>query len=240
VRKERLAKCRPTEPGQIVLPFYLVCGLSRSMRDDLHDLDQGVRRLRTAILAEPIVDDVAQLCILAFSDDARVLMPMGQLSAAELPALEAKGGTNYGAAFRELARVIERDRAGLMSQGLRVHQPYAFFLTDGEPVDSSWHRTFTSTLTFDHESGRGLSAHPVFVPFGFRGASQSVLKQLAYPPATGKWYHAGSAPAEQALAGILQIMTQTVLTTSRRVQTSDSADPHPDAGNAWLNAEPAR
>ncbi len=193
------------------------------MRDDLQDLDQGVRRLRTAILADPIVDDVAQLCILSFSDDAKILMPLGQLSGAVLPDLRAGGGTNYGAAFRELARAIEQDQASLAGQGLRMHRPCAFFLTGAEPADSTWHQTFTSALTFDQETGLGLRTHPVFMPFGFRAAREAVLQQLAYPAAQSTWYHARSEPAGQALSAILRLVTQTVLTNSRHARTSHPA-----------------
>jgi uncharacterized protein YegL len=66
------------EQGQLVMPFYLICDVSYSMSQDMGSLNDGVRRLRRAIVAEPVVDDVAQVCVMSFSDTARIVMPMGR------------------------------------------------------------------------------------------------------------------------------------------------------------------
>jgi uncharacterized protein YegL len=191
------------EPGQVVMPFYLVCDVSYSMRGDIGELNRGVRLLRTAMLADPVVDDIARICVLSFSDTAQVLVPMAELSDARIPRLAEGGRTNYGAAFHELARVIEEDSANLTSQGGQLHRPLAFFITDGTPTDNAWHKTFLRTLA--------VGRRPVFVPFGFRKAPEAVLRQLAYPPEWGNWYHATTTPIEQALAAIVEIITRTVI-----------------------------
>ena len=69
--KERVA----VEPGQIVMPFYLICDVSGSMTATC-ELNEGVKRLRRAIVAEPVVDDVARIGIMTFSDAAKVVMPI--------------------------------------------------------------------------------------------------------------------------------------------------------------------
>jgi|HubBroStandDraft_1064217.scaffolds.fasta_scaffold14825_2 uncharacterized protein YegL len=212
---EHVAYRRTADSGQLVMPFYLICDVSYSMRGDMRELNDGVRRLRTAILADPVVDDIAQICLMSFSDDAKVLMPMAKMSEVRLPRLAEEGGTNYGAAFRELARAIEHDGANLTRHGYQVYRPCALFLTDGKPTDRTWHETFTRTLTYDHQTGQGMKTHPIFAPFGFRNAPEEVLKQLAYPPEKGKWYHARTTSVEQALAGILHIIMQTVIMSDR-------------------------
>jgi uncharacterized protein YegL len=201
------------EQGQLVMPFYLICDVSYSMADDIRSLNDGVRRLRRAIVAEPVVDDVGQVCVMSFSDTAKVVMPMGQMSEQEVPELHVEGGTDYGEAFRALAQAIGHDTAKLRADGYKVYRPCAFFLTDGEPNDRDWHQTFTSTLTYDRESGHGMKAHPIFVPFGFRDAREEVLRQLAYPKDRGKWYHAKTDDVGQALKGILDIIMNTVVTS---------------------------
>jgi uncharacterized protein YegL len=201
------------EQGQLVMPFYLICDVSGSMSRDMRTLNDGVRRLRRAIVAEPVVDDVAQVCVMSFSDTAKVVMPMGQMSEQEVPELHVEGGTNYGEAFRVLAQAIGQDTAKLRADGYKVYRPCAFFLTDGLPNDRDWHQTFTSTLTYDRQTGRGMKAHPIFVPFGFRKAREDVLSQLAYPKDRGKWYHAKTADVDQALKGILEIIMNTVVTS---------------------------
>jgi len=215
--EERVRERSEVEPGQIVMPFYLVCDVSYSMYGDMPTLNDSVQRLRRAIVGEPIVDDVAQICIISFSDSAKVMMPLGQMSEQAVPALSVEGGTNYGEAFRLLAQTITADTATLKSQGYKVYRPCAFFLSDGEPLDHDWHQTFTGTLTYDRASGHGMKGHPIFVPFGFRDAPEAVLRQLAYPPEKGKWYKARTATVEQALNGIIDIIMKTVITSSMTV-----------------------
>jgi len=232
--EERVRERARAEEGQLVMPFYLVCDVSGSMSRDMPELNDGVRRLRRAIVAEPVVDDVAQVCIMTFSDVAKVVMPMTQMSEQEVPTLSVQGGTNYGAAFRALAQTITQDTAGLKSEGYRVYRPCAFFLTDGLPNDTDWHDTFTSTLTYDRETGAGMKGHPIFVPFGFRAARVEVLKQLAYPRDRGLWYHTKTSNVEEALKGILDIIMNTVITSGQSVTTGQPAitqqPPSPGSG----------
>ena len=232
--EERVRERTDAEEGQLVMPFYLICDVSGSMSRDMPDLNDGVRRLRRAIIAEPVVDDVAQVCIMTFSDVAKVVMPMTQMSEHEVPTLSVEGGTDYGAAFRALAQTIAKDTATLKAQGYKVYRPCAFFLTDGLPNDRDWHRTFTSTLTYDRATSSGMKGHPIFVPFGFRSASVEVLKQLAYPPERGKWYHMKTSNVEEALKGILDVIINTVITSGQSVNTGQPAvtpqSPAPGSG----------
>jgi len=236
---ERVAERGSVEHGQLVIPFYLLCDVSSSMNSIMPELSLAVSRLRRAIVAEPVVDDVAQVSIIVFSDTARVLVPMASMSESEIPRFAAEGGTNYGSAFRLLAHSIEQDNAKLKEQGYRVFRPCAFFLTDGEPTDSDWHITFRDTLTYDARTGRGLKAHPIFVPLGFRDASEIVLRQLAYPPNRGKWYHAKNAAAESVLSEMLQFVMQTVITAGRSAVTGQPTvmlQP-PEAGSGILQGD---
>lgn len=231
---ERVVERGSVEQGQLVIPFYLLCDVSSSMNVIMPELRGAVSRLRRAIVAEPVVDDVAQVCIIVFSDTAEVLVPMGSMSESEIPRFTAEGGTNYGSAFRLLAHSIEQDTARLKEQGYKVYRPCAFFLTDGEPTDSDWRVTFRDTLTYDAKTGHGLKAHPIFVPLGFRDASAAVLRQLAYPPNRGKWYHAKNTTAESALSGMLQFIMQTVIAAGRSAVTGQPTvtlePPEPGSG----------
>jgi uncharacterized protein YegL len=239
--EERVHERNTAEQGQLVMPFYLICDVSISMTHDIPALNDGVRRLRRAIVSEPVVDDVAQVSIMSFSDTAKIVVPMGQMSESEIPALSVEGGTDYGAAFRALAQAIERDTAALRKDGYKVYRPCAFFLTDGAPGDRDWHQTFTGTLTYDRQTGRGMKAHPVFVPFGFRDAPEKVLRQLAYPPERGKWYHAKNANIEESLKGILDIIMNTVVTSGHTAETGQPVitqqPPAPQSGIEQGNSD---
>jgi uncharacterized protein YegL len=232
--EETVRERADVEQGQLVMPFYLICDVSGSMSRDMQALNDGVRRLRRAIVAEPVVDDVAQVCVMSFSDSAKVVLPMGQMSEQEVPELHVEGGTNYGAAFRALAQAIGHDTSKLTADGYKVYRPCAFFLTDGLPGDRDWHQTFTDTLTYDRQTGRGMKAHPIFVPFGFRQASEDVLRQLAYPKDRGKWYHTKTTDVDQALKGILEIIMNTVVTSGHTAGAGQPAitqqPPSPGSG----------
>lgn len=207
------------EQGQLVMPFYLICDVSYSMVNDMSALNDSLQRLRRAIVAQPIVDDVAHICIMTFSDTAKVVMPLGQMSEQSVPTLSVEGGTNYGAAFKELASTIKRDAGALKQQGYKIYRPCAFFLTDGEPLDDDWWETFKNTLTYNRTTGVGMKQHPVFVPYGFRDAPEDVLRKLAYPLERGKWYHIKSHDIEQALAGIINAIMTSVVSSGMSSQT---------------------
>ena len=132
---KRIEERQHVEQGQLVMPSYLICDVSYSMEGDMAALNKGLQRLRQAIVIEPVVDDVAQLCIMMFSDTAKMLLPMSSMSEVTVPTLAVQGRTNYGAAFELLAHTIEQDKADLRKRGYMVFRPCAFFLTDGEPLE---------------------------------------------------------------------------------------------------------
>jgi uncharacterized protein YegL len=204
--------------GQIVMPFYLICDVSFSMYHDMPALNEGIRQLRLAVAAEPAVDDVVQACIMTFSDAAKVIVPMGHLSEIEVPQLTAENTTNYGTAFRALARTLEQDNTRFLRYGYRIYRPCAFFLTDGLPTDHDWRETFTRTLTHDQLTRRGIVEQPLFIPFGFRDASEEILRRLAYPPGRAKWYHSKSTSIEYSLSAFLDVILTTVIASVRSIQ----------------------
>ena len=181
------------------MPFYVLCDVSWSMFNDIVRLNEGLQQLVRAIRAEPIVDDVARIAVMSFSDTARVVMPLGQTSESTLQDLPLEGGTNYSAAFRALKATIDEDIADLKKRGLKVFRPCVFFLSDGEPNDSDWRTAFTTTLTYDKEHGTGNKNHPIFVPFGFRDAEEADMSFLAYPPGKSKWFFASTNQTQDAV-----------------------------------------
>jgi uncharacterized protein YegL len=211
---EQVAEQHDVEPGALVMPFYLVCDVSQSMTASMPALNQSLRALWQAIVNEPVVDDVARICIMTFSDAARVVVPLGRITDTDVPTLRVEFGTNYGAAFRELAHTIACDIRALKSQGYRVYRPCAFFLTDGMPLDEDWEQTFWSTLTYDLPTGQGMKGHPIFVPFGFDQVQPSILARLAYPAGRGKWHFAQDASPALAIKGLLDVIMKTVVNSS--------------------------
>jgi uncharacterized protein YegL len=203
-----------------VMPFYLVCDVSWSMRDEIPTLREGIRRIRDQIRhdPDPILRDGAMVGIITFADTAAVPMQLGRLADCPVPDIECPGPslTNYGAAFRMLAEEWEQDYLRLRDSGLRTYRPCAYFLTDGEPHDLDWEDTFAETLTREAlNESKGGPGHPILVPFGFRDATESTLKRLAYPKGQSRWYHAKSASFESALTGLLGIIKNSMVSTGK-------------------------
>jgi uncharacterized protein YegL len=224
---EKVVEQNDPERGALVMPFYLVCDVSQSMTASMPALNQAVRALWQAIINEPVVDDVARICIMTFSDTARVVVPLGRITETGPPVLGAELGTNYGAAFRELAQTIAYDNQSLKYQGYKVYRPCVFFLTDGMPLDDDWEEAFRTTLTYDLDTGQGMKGHPIFVPFGFDRARPSILAQLAYPPGRGKWHFAVDANPALALKELLDVITKTVVNSSLTSLTKPAFVPPP-------------
>lgn len=227
---EQINERTTVEEGQIVMPFYLLCDASGSMIRDMRAVNEGVRKLWGAILTEPVVYEVAQICVMSFSQTVRVAAPMGQVSIESIPELSVhmdEGGTYYGAAFTGLADAIRQDVATLRAQGYKVFRPCAFFLTDGEPGDADWSKTFTAELTYDRATRTGMKQHPIFVPFGFREAREDVLRQLAYPRDRGTWYHARTSDVTSALNGILDIIMNTVINSANSARPTSTGTTNP-------------
>jgi uncharacterized protein YegL len=211
---EHITEQNDPERGSLVMPFYLVSDVSKSMTAAMPALNQTLRALWQAIVNEPVVDDVARICIMTFSDTTRVVVPLGRITETAIPTLGVELGTNYGAAFRVLAQTISYDVQGLKHEGYKVYRPCVFFLTDGMPLDEDWEATFQSTLTYDLDTRQGMKGHPIFVPFGFDQARPSILARLVYPPDRSKWHFATEASPALALKGLLDIIQKTVINSS--------------------------
>jgi uncharacterized protein YegL len=153
--------------------------------------------------------------------------------------LSVEGGTNYGAAFKQIRDVIEADISQLKSRGFDTFRPAVFFLTDGEPLDSDWLKTFTDTLTFDRQTGVGMKRHPIFIPFGFRDAPGGKLAKLAYPPERGKYYLAKNTSISEALKGILNVIMTSVMNSTKSVRAVTAGAPSSGAQGTVILADPA-
>lgn len=197
--------------GDLVMPFYLVCDVSYSMRDEMKTLHDEVTRLWQAIRRQGVLDDVILVCVMTFSDHVDIPVELVRMSDCPgIPEFVYGNEAHYGMAFRRLAEEIPRDYAALRREGWRVHQPCVYFLTGGEPYDGDWHRTFTQTVARDLLANMGEPDPPIFVPFGFRDARVETLRRLAYPPEVSKWYQASYARIEDALEDLLSIIRQSL------------------------------
>ena len=229
------------DEGSLVMPFYLICDISWSMRGEMATLCDGIRRIQEGIEEEPILDDVARVGIITFAASAEVPLPLGRLADRPLPDIRCAGPvlTSYGAAFRKLAEELAEDYSMFRLTGVEVYRPCAYFLTDGDPQDLDWEDTFQETLTPTALARRGIPGAPIFVPFGFRDASVDTLRRLAYPRGRSKWYHARNANIESALTGLMDIIMKSLLKSTNTGSGGEPDHVLPDSDGPDFSSGPA-
>jgi len=128
----------PDTKGHL-LPVYVLADESASMTDYAQELNDGLVSLLEALRSEPMVAAKVRLSILGFSNDVEVRMSLADLRNEEgLPELKIRSTTNYQAVFQDLLTRIPQDIGTLKISGYLVHRPAVFFLSDGQPSNSSW------------------------------------------------------------------------------------------------------
>ncbi|HWF40593.1 MAG TPA: VWA domain-containing protein [Acidothermaceae bacterium] len=234
-----------TENG-ILLPFYLVVDVSYSMSGAKLDVaNEILPSVCDALAKNPILNDKVRFGMVDFSDDARVVLPLCDVSTAtQLPGLSVRGGTSYGAAFKLLRRLLESDIGQLRADGYKVHRPAVFFLSDGEPGDN-WKDDFETLTEYDSSTGKGFKYHPVVVPCGVETADRDVMRQLVHPLSKSKLYMMKTgSDAAAAIKAMAEVLISSVLASGQSAVQGNSgfilpgADQVPadlDVEDDWLN-----
>lgn len=86
-----------------VLPFYLVCDESGSMKGgSLLAINASLPEIHSEVASNPVVADKTRFCIIGFSGSARMVLPLSDLSTVtDIPMLGySTGGTHYSALLR--------------------------------------------------------------------------------------------------------------------------------------------
>jgi uncharacterized protein YegL len=183
-----------------VLPFYLVCDESGSMRGEpLRVINASLPDIHSEVGSNPVVADKARFCIIGFSGSARIVLPLSDLSnVTEIPRLGYRaGGTHYGAAFQMLSDAIEDDVWQLKAGGHQVYRPAVFFLSDGRPNDKNWRSAYERVIDAE------WPLHPNILAFGFGKATPAILQRVATVQAFIAEPGMGPAAALREFAGSL-------------------------------------
>jgi uncharacterized protein YegL len=172
-----------------------------------------------------------KLCIISFSDDARIEVPLTNLMEVLPPQLTPRGGTRFAPALQLLRSTISRDVEALKGEGFRVYRPVVFFFTDGVPGDSpsAWRTELEQLL----ES----RIHPTIIAVGIGGADPAILHRLA--GVDGRSYISSpNRTPEQVVSGFGDLMVGALnsLTSSQasgqplwRIPKVQELDTPPDA-----------
>ena len=192
--------------GEQILPFYILCDESASMsyNGGIDAINVGLPELHAAIAADPLVSDKSRICLISFSDDAEVLVPLSRAADIDqMPGMAERGSTCYGEAFRMLKALIPQDIANLKADGYQVFRPAVFFISDGEPTDSDWrdsHRELTDRASNPHA--------PNIIAFGVDAADAATIGEVATKAAFQA--EAGINPGS-ALREIMKALTTSIV-----------------------------
>lgn len=190
-----------------LLPFYAVCDVSASMRDEgrIDALNEVVHATCDAAAVNPVIADRIRFAVIAFSTDADVVLPLCDVGMLDgIPSLEPRGLTNYAPAFTLLRSTIETDVSQLVADDYRVFRPTVFFLTDGQPSDprSQWKSTHARLVD------RDFPHRPNVVSFGFGDAPRRVLVEISTVAA---YTAADSLSAPAAIAAFGTVLVESVV-----------------------------
>lgn len=189
-----------------VFPFYICLDVSASMAGaPIASVNEQMPELRARVGEDPAVAEVIRLGIVTFSDVARSVLPLCDLSLVEaVPEVSAQGRTSYAAVFDHLRQVIEDDYQKSRAAGDRWYRPAVVFISDGRPTDEPqrW-RAALERLTDPTWRRR-----PNILAFGFGEADPEVLAAVtSHLPKRAFIADEGAEPAKvvpELLSGLIQ------------------------------------
>ncbi len=213
--------------GEQILPFYILCDESASMayNGGIDAINEGLPELHAAIAADPLVSDKSRICLISFSDDAEVLVPLSRAADIDqMPGMQERGATCYGEAFRMLKALIPQDIANLKADGYQVFRPAVFFISDGEPTDSDWrdsHRELTDRASNPHA--------PNIIAFGVDTADAKTIAEVgATGGRTAAFLAETGIDPGNALKEIMRSLTNSIVQSASSSTPTLVVPPAPD------------
>ena len=161
------------EERYAVFPFYLCLDVSASMAGEpIEGVNRQLPAIRSSVGEDPAVAEVIRFGIVTFSDVARTVLPLCDLSMIEVvPPVVPEGRTSYAAAFDHLRELIEKDYQSGRVTGERWYRPAVIFISDGRPTDPE-ERWRSAHARLCHPDWK---RHPNILAFGFGDADPEVL-----------------------------------------------------------------
>lgn len=198
-----------------VFPFYICLDVSASMAGPpIESVNQQIPLLRASVGEDPAVAEVIRLGIVTFSDVARSVLPLCDLSLVEaVPEVAAQGRTSYAAVFDHLREVIEDDYQKSRSAGDRWYRPAVIFISDGRPTDEpeKW-RSALRRLT-----DPAWKRRPNILAFGFGDADPDVLTAVTDGKPNRAFIASDGAEPAQVVPELLSGLIQSIVSSSASV-----------------------
>lgn len=156
----------------------LLLDTSRSMRGaPIRDLQKGLDAYREYLAGDAEAKLIVETCVIAFSDEAKVVHPFSSVD--DLPRVElaAGGWTSLGAALDLGLQQIEERKAFYKEEGVDYYRPFLVLITDGAPTDLKGAGRFAEMAAKVQRGAAERKFIPLF--FGTGNANFEKLKALA-------------------------------------------------------------
>ena len=165
-------KTIPSEAQEQLL-FYFVFDESDSVGSDgIAAFNQLVPAMHATLAADPLLVDMVHLSLIAFSDDAEVILPLCKVTGvADLPGMTLAGkDSRYGPVFELLRNIIERDTTHLKAQGFSLALPPLVIFMSGSTPSDSWQPAYDSLLSH--------ASRPQILAIGVGAAEPEVMNRI--------------------------------------------------------------
>lgn len=118
------------------LPVYLLLDTSGSMMGEpIEAVKNGVQILVGALRQDPYALETAHLSVITFDTKVAQVVPLSELTAFNVPDIQATGMTNLGAALKLLAERSDAEVTKTTAETKGDWKPMVFIMTDGGPTD---------------------------------------------------------------------------------------------------------
>jgi uncharacterized protein YegL len=208
------------EERYAVFPFYLCLDTSASMAGEpLDAVNRQLPVLRSAIGEDPAIAEVIRFGVVTFSDVARTVLPLCDLSMVEaVPPVSPGGRTSYRAAFEHLRRTIEADYHAGRAAGDRWYRPAVVFVSDGQPTDdpAAWRQAHGRLVD------PGWKRHPNMLAFGFGAADSEVLAEVSERKPNRAFIAAEGAEPAQVVPELMAGLISSIVSSSASVYTGNA------------------
>ncbi|MEA3137382.1 MAG: hypothetical protein QOC71_1663 [Thermoplasmata archaeon] len=161
----------------------LLLDTSRSMRGaPIRALQQGLETYRDYLAGDAEAKLIVETCVIAFSDEAKVVHPFSSVDSLPKIELEAGGWTSMGAAIDLGIQQIEERKAFYKDEGVDYYRPFLVLITDGAPTDLKGDARFNECAAKLQQGAKDRKFIPLL--FGTGNANFDKLKLLAGPTGT--------------------------------------------------------
>jgi uncharacterized protein YegL len=163
-----------TEELYTIFPVFMLVDVSASMSGGpIEAVNAALPDLKREMLSNPTVGEIARVCVITFSDEGRVVVPLCDLAYADLPEIMVEGGTNFAAGFRAARQAIE-DGLRALPKGTPLFRPVVFFMSDGAHMAREDWRAALAALR-----DKSWKFAPEVVAFGFGDADSDNIREVA-------------------------------------------------------------